>query len=177
MQEEMIEQLNRQINLEFFSAYFYLDVANFYTAENLDGFANWFSIQEREERDHAFFIIRYLQDNDCEVRLSEIAAPHRQYGGFEEPLKLAYSHEKTVTQRIHDLYDLAFTQKDFRTMQFLDWFIREQGEEEKSVKTIGDKYTLFVNDQKSLYMLDGELKSRVYTPAAPADGTAPAALA
>ena len=86
MQEEMIEQLNRQINLEFFSAYFYLDVANYYTAENLDGFANWFSIQEREERDHAFFFIRYLQDNDHEVVLGAIDKPQCTLESPEDPL-------------------------------------------------------------------------------------------
>lgn len=169
MQDNMIEQLNQQINLEFFSSYFYLNMANYYTSENLDGFASWFLVQEQEERDHAFMLVRYLQDNDAPVSLKEIASPGREFNTIEEPLRLAYAHEKTVTKRIHDLYDLALTLKDFRTMQFLDWFIREQGEEEKSIKTICEKYSLFVSDQKSLYMLDNELKSRTYRP--PAAGT------
>lgn len=164
MKDEMLEQLNKQINLEFYSAYFYLNMSNYYVAKNLDGFANWFLVQEKEERDHAFMFIQYLQDNDCEIKLMEIASSQKSFERYEEPLQVAYAHEKSVTKKIHDLYDMAFIQKDFRSMQFLDWFVKEQGEEEKSIKSINDKYNLFVCDQKSLYMLDSELKSRVYTP-------------
>lgn len=167
MEEEMIELLNRQINLEFFSAYFYLNVSNYYVEQNLDGFASWFRVQEQEERDHAFVILNYLQDNDCEVRLDKIASPQKQFEDAQEALLYASEHEKSVTRSIHRLYEKALTLKDYRTLQLLDWFVKEQMEEEKSIRDIIDKYRLFVEDQKSLYLLDSELKSRVYTPVGP----------
>lgn len=164
MKIEMAEKLNRQINMEFYSAYFYLNISNYYVEQNLDGFANWFTVQEQEERDHAFLILRYLQDNDSMVLLEEIPSPGKTYADPEEPLKMACGHEKKVTASIHMLYETAMTLKDYQTMEFLNWFIREQREEEKSIKDIRDKFRLFARDEKSLYMLDSELKTRVYTP-------------
>lgn len=69
------------------------------------------------------------------------------------------------TASIHEMYGLAHEQKDFRTMQFLDWFVKEQGEEEKNTEDIIKRYDLFGNDAKGLYMLDSELGARVYAPA------------
>ena len=177
LDRKVTEFLNTQVNQEFYSAYLYLDFANYYEEQGLSGFSNWYRVQAQEERDHAMLFIQYLQNNGEHVSLEAVAKPDQTFSDNTAPLKAGLAHERYVTGLIHTIYDAAYSARDFRTMQFLDWFIREQGEEEKSVKTIGDKYTLFVNDQKSLYMLDGELKTRVYTPAAPADGTAPAALA
>ena len=62
------------------------------------------------------------------------------------------------------MYDAAREVKDYRSMQFLDWFVKEQGEEEKNADDLIKKYELFGTDAKALYMLDNELKARVYTP-------------
>lgn len=164
MNEQINAKINQQINMEFFSSYLYLDISNFYLDKNLDGFANWFQIQTKEEYSHAFMFMQYLQDNRCDVILKEISAPNRKYSTFKEALDLSYSHEKAVTTKIHEIYEISLEYKDFRTMQFLDWFIKEQAEEEKNIKILCDKFSLFGQDEKSLYMLDNELKLRVYTP-------------
>ena len=72
------------------------------------------------------------------------------------------SHEQEVTASINNIYATAYGLKDFRTMQFLDWFIKEQNEEEKNTETIVKKYDLFGREAKGLYMLDNELATRVY---------------
>ena len=63
----------------------------------------------------------------------------------------------------NDNDDAAYSVKDFRTMQFLDWFVKEQGEEETNADNLVKKYELFGDDPKSLYMLDNELGARVYS--------------
>ena len=68
-----------------------------------------------------------------------------------------------MTSLIHTIYEAAYEVKDFRTMQFLDWFVKEQGEEETNADNLLKKYELFGNDPKSLYMLDSELGGRTYT--------------
>ena len=78
-------------------------------------------------------------------------------------MKLAYEHEKGVSAHINHIYHIAFEEKDFRTSQLLDWFIKEQGEEEKTVSTLVSKMELFGNDPKGLYLLNNELLSRTYT--------------
>ena len=81
-----------------------------------------------------------------------------------DALKAGLEHEEYVTSLIHTLYAAAHDVNDFRTTQFLDWFIKEQGEEEKNAQELITKMELFGTDPKSLYMLDAELKARVYAP-------------
>jgi len=163
LSKKLQNELNQQINKEFYSAYLYLDFANYYEDKSLTGFANWYRIQAQEEKDHAMLFIQYLQMNDAKVTLDAIEKPESKLDSIIEPLKAGYQHEQYVTSLIHQLYDIAFNEKDFRTMQFLDWFIKEQGEEENNAKTLIDKMELFGSDSKGLYLLNEELGQRIYT--------------
>ncbi len=162
LNKEVTQLLNEQITKEFYSAYLYMDMANYYADQSLNGFENWFFIQMQEERDHALLFRQYLLNNGELVKLAEIAAPDKTYESFRDPLVLAYEHEQFVTASINNIYEAAYRVKDFRTMQFLDWFIKEQGEEEKNADDNVKKYDLFAGDPKGLYMLDNEMKARVY---------------
>ena len=157
------ELLNQQINKEFYSAYLYLDFSNYYERVGLDGFANWYKIQAQEERDHAMLFYQYLQNNDELVELDAIAKPDKVFTDNMGPLKAALEHERYVTSLIDAIYAAAYDVRDFRTMQFLDWFVKEQGEEETNANDMITKMELFGTDPKSLYMLNNELKARVYT--------------
>lgn len=155
--------INEQVNKEFYSAYLYLDFSNYYYNEGLDGFGNWYKVQAQEERDHAMLMITYLQNNGEKVVLEAIAKPDVELKEFIDPLNEGLKHEQYVTGLIHNIYDAANSVRDFRTMQFLDWFVKEQGEEEKNSEDLIKKFTLFGSDPKGLYMLDNELATRVYT--------------
>ena len=163
LNEKVVELLKQQVNKEFYSAYLYLDMSNYYIDQNLDGFGNWFYLQAKEEQDHAMLFLKYLQNNDVSVSLEAIDKPDKVYEDFGAPLYAALEHEQYVTSLIHTIYDAAYAQKDFRTMQFLDWFVKEQGEEEKNAEDLIKKMELFGSDSKGLYMLDNELGARVYS--------------
>ncbi len=107
--------------------------------------------------------IQYLQNNSEKISLESIDKPDKVFDAFDQPLHASLEHERYVTSLIHNIYDAAYTVKDFRTMQFLDWFVKEQGEEEKNAEDLIRKFELFGHDSKSLYMLDSELAARVYT--------------
>ena len=162
LNKEVAKLLNEQVVKEFYSAYLYLDISNYFYDEGLDGFGNWFYIQAQEERDHAMLFNTYLRNNSEKVSLGAIDAPYKHYTNFKAPLEATLAHEQFVTASIHTIYEAAFGVKDFRTMQFLDWFVKEQGEEEKNAEDLIKRYDLFGSDAKSLYMLDNELASRVY---------------
>ncbi len=162
LNQEVTKLLNEQITKELFSAYLYMDMANYYSDQSLNGFENWFFVQMQEERDHALLFRQYLLNNGEVVKLAAIDAPDKTYDSFRDPLILALEHEQFVTASINNIYEAAYNVKDFRTMQFLDWFIKEQGEEEKNADDNIKKYDLFAGDPKGLYMLDNELKGRVY---------------
>ena len=163
MDQKVAYLLNDQINKEFYSAYLYLDMANFYTRKGLDGFANWYEIQAKEEQDHAMLMYQYLHNNDVEVTLEAIAKPDKAFSNLMDPLKAGLEHEKYVTSLINNIYSAAVAVNDFRTTQFLDWFIKEQGEEEKNSTDLITKMELFGDDARSLYMLNSELAGRVYS--------------
>ena len=156
--------LNEQINKEFYSAYLYLDFANHFECAGLDGFANWYKIQAREECDHAMLFYQYLQNENQRVALEMIEKPQIEGQGNMDILLAGLEHEKYVTSLINDIYGAAYEVKDFRTMQFLDWFVKEQLEEEKNADDMIKKMELFGSDPKGLYSLDAEYATRAYTP-------------
>nr|WP_302225898.1 ferritin [uncultured Marvinbryantia sp.] len=163
LDKKVVELLNQQVNKEFYSAYLYLDFSNYYYDQGLDGFGNWYKVQAQEERDHALLMIQYLQNNGERVVLEAIDKPAVELTSAKVVLAEGLKHEQYVTSLTHNIYDAAYTVKDFRTMQFLDWFVKEQGEEETNADNLIKKYELFGDDPKSLYMLDNELSARVYT--------------
>ena len=162
MDKKVHELLNNQINKEFYSAYLYLEFSNYFKAKGLDGFANWYMIQAQEERDHALLFYQYLQNNNMPVTLEAIDSPKREFADNMAVLKAGLEHEEYVTSLIHDIYAAAYEVRDFRAMQFLDWFVKEQGEEETNANDLITKLELFGSDPKSLYMLNQELSARVY---------------
>jgi len=161
--KKIAELINVQVNKELYSGYLYLDFANYYEAEGLDGFAHWYQIQAQEERDHAMMMRRYLIDNGVRVTFDAIAKPDKVMKKPEDPLAYGYEHEQYVTSLINNIYAEAFKIHDFKTMQFLDWFIKEQGEEEKNAEDMIRKFELYGHDAKGLYSLNQELLGRVYT--------------
>lgn len=163
MDKKVAELLNDQINKELYSAYLYLDMANFYSTKGLDGFANWYEIQAKEEQDHALLIYKYLHNNSQPVTLEAVAKPDKEFKALMDPLKAAHIHEQYVTGLINNIYGAAQAVNDFRTTQFLDWFIKEQGEEEKNSADMITKMELFGDDAKALYMLNSELAGRTYS--------------
>jgi len=162
MNAKVHELLNAQINKEFYSAYLYLEISNYFDERGLDGFANWYMVQAQEERDHAMLFYTYLQNNSQKITLDTIAKPDVKIEADMDALQASLKHELYVTSLINDIYAAAYEVKDFRTMQFLDWFVKEQGEEEKNANDLITKLEMFGSDPKSLYMLDQELGARVY---------------
>ncbi len=156
--------LNTQINKELYSAYLYMTFADYYEGRGLKGFANWYMIQAAEEVDHAKILRRYLLDNDYPVKMLAIDEPNLTFDDDMGPLKAALEHEQYVTSLINDCYAAAFEIRDFRTMQMLDWFVKEQNEEEANATEMVSNMELFGADPKGLHALDREYLARTHTP-------------
>jgi ferritin len=163
MNENVARLLNEQINKELYSAYLYLDIANFYDAMDLDGYANYYMIQAQEERDHALLFMKYMQVNGLKVTLEAIGKPDKTFETVLDPLEVAAEHERYVTALINAIYHEAHQAKDYRTMKFLDWFVDEQMEEEENADSMISRYKMFGQDPRGLYLLDQEYAGRVYT--------------
>ncbi len=162
MDAKLSELLNHQINEELYSAYLYLTFADYYEDRGLKGFANWYMVQVQEEVAHAKILRRYLLDNDVSVKMTAIAEPDKTFSTDLEPLEAGLAHEKHITACIDRCYAAANDVHDFRAMQMLDWFVKEQGEEETNASDMIKNMKLFGSDPKGLYDLDREYQTRVF---------------
>ncbi|MFZ2755292.1 MAG: ferritin [Atopobiaceae bacterium] len=157
------EIMNTQINKELYSAYLYLTFADYYDERGLKGYANWYMIQVQEEIAHAKVLRRYLLDNGWNVHMAAIDEPDKTFSADIEPLEAGLEHERYVTSLINDCYAAAYDVRDFRTMQLLDWFVKEQNEEEVNAGDMVKDYELFGGDAKGLYDLDAKYQARIFT--------------
>ena len=164
MKTAITEMLSHQINKELFSAYLYLEFNNILQDKGLKGFAHWFMVQAQEERDHALLFYEYLHHNNQKATLNSIEKPETTVSTVMEILEASLAHEEFITASIKDIYEVALREKDYRTKEFLDWYMKEQGEEEANVHDLIDNVNLLGEDSQGLYLLDRELAARVYAP-------------
>ncbi len=159
------DALNKQINEELFSAYYYLGMAAEADRLGLPGFVNWFKMQYAEELAHADRFFNYVLERNGEVQLEAIAKPQVK---DETPLSLfqkVLEHEQHITQCIFKLKDLAREQSDHATDVFLEWFVNEQVEEEASTRAVIDQLKMVDGNANGLFMIDRELAARRVEPA------------
>ncbi len=128
--DRFIEALNEQIAAEFSAAHQYVAVAAHYEARTLPRLARFFYDQAVEERNHAMMMIKYLLDTDAPVRMRGVEAPETSFSDHIAPIRLALDQERAVSRRIGELFALAREEGDFLSEQFMQWFLREQIEEE-----------------------------------------------
>ncbi|WP_372751318.1 ferritin [Labilibaculum sp.] len=157
--------LNKQINEEFWSAYFYLSMSNYCNANGMPGFANWMKVQFQEETSHAMKMLDYINERSGRVILEPIAEVPAEWNGILEIFEETLKHEELVTSLINDCVNVAIEEKDHATVNFLQWFVDEQVEEEATVNEILDQLKMIEGKGQGLYMMDKEFKARVFVDA------------
>lgn len=155
MQDAFNEQLAREIE----ASYTYLAMSEYFDARGLNGFASWFETQSAEEWMHAMKFRAYIQDRDGRVRYREIRQPESEFSSVLEVFEATLEHEQAVTVAIDEIYALSVEEKDFASQVFLNWFVTEQVEEEKTVRDIIDLLKLVEDSKDGLYLLDQKLAS------------------
>ena len=160
--EKLEKAFNDQINAEFYSEYFYLSMLAYFEQQNLQGFKNWMNVQMQEERAHAFGLFHYLHERGGKVKLEQIDKPRTDWGSPLEVMEEVLKHEQLVTSKINSLVDVAEEVKDRAAVSFLDWYVKEQVEEESSVEKLIKTMRSICNDKLCLYMFDKELAQRQF---------------
>jgi ferritin len=158
--------LNQQLNAELYSSYLYLSMSAYFQSIKLPGFANWMRVQAQEELVHAMKFYDFINERGGRVMLQQVKAPPAEWSSPLDVFENAYKHEQKVTGLINDLVNLAIGEKDHATNIFLQWFVTEQVEEEASADEVVQKLKLVGKDSGGLFMLDGEMGQRVFTPPA-----------
>lgn len=168
IKERVLKGLNYQLNAELYSAYLYLSMEAYFESIDLSGFANWMRIQAQEELTHAMKFYDYIAQRGARIVLSSIEEPPSEWQSPQAVFEHVYKHEQKVTGLINSLVDLAMSESDHATTNFLQWFVAEQVEEEESASGVLQRVKLAGDSTGGLFMLDSELGKRVFTP--PAQG-------
>ncbi|MBS3938555.1 MAG: ferritin [Peptococcaceae bacterium] len=162
LSKNLTEELNLQVKYELYSAHLYLAMSAYCTDLQMDGFAHWFKIQAEEEKFHAMRFFDFIADMGGRVTMMALEEPANEYDSLADVFEKSLHHEQFVSARIYHLMNIAQTEKEHATISFLNWFVDEQREEEKSFGHILQQVKRFGGE--ALYHLDKELSSRTFTP-------------
>ena len=160
LNKKLEKALNEQLNMELQSAYIYQSMAAYFEGANFKGFAKWMDLQATEEQEHARKIYDYIFSMGGTVTLTAIDAPKSSWKTPMDVLKETLGHEQMVTKRIYDMVNLAAKEGDLASASYLDWFVKEQVEEEASANEIIAVLKKVGDSQVGLYTLDRHLNAR-----------------
>lgn len=164
LSKKLNDELNNQIKFEFYSSHLYLAMAAKLESLDFSGVSKYMKVQAEEERSHAMKIFEYVIERGGTAVVYGFEDPHFKAVNLLEMLEEAYGHEQLVTARIYKLMNIAQEEKDYMSINFLNWFVNEQLEEESNADELVKKVRLIGNDGNGLYQLDKELGTRVFTP-------------
>ena len=155
------DQLNKQVNEEFYSSYLYLAMAAYFEDCQLTGFAAWMKAQAKEELTHAMKFYDHIFNRNGKTTLATIEAPKASWASPLAAIEDAYKHEQHISKLISGLVELARAEKDYATEAFLQWFVTEQVEEEELVNKVVAKMKLLSDAPGGLFFMDREMSARV----------------
>ena len=160
LSKKMEEALNKQLNAELFSSFLYLSMSADFQSKNFTGFAAWLEVQSKEENEHALKFYRYILERGGKIKLSAIDAPKNEWQTPLEAFQDTYEHEKKVTNMIYKLLELAIEEKDYATQEMLQWFVKEQVEEEAQTQLIVEHLKMAGDSKNGIMMIDHRLSKR-----------------
>jgi len=166
LSQEIQDSLNSQMNFEMYSANIYMAMAAWFDSKNLTGFSNWMKVQYAEEMSHFTRLYDFIDERGGRVTLGAMDAPQQDWDSPLAAFENALAHEQIVTSRINDLVVQATEAKDHATVNFLQWFVAEQVEEEATADGVVQQLKLMEGAPGGLFMLDREMGQRVFTPPA-----------
>ena len=157
LSKNLHDAINAQINAELWSAYLYLAMSLDAENKGYKGVANWFYVQFKEEQDHARIFMNYLNSRDAKVTLLPIEEVPATWDSVLDMYKKTLEHEKKVTSLINNLAYIANEDRDFASINRLNWFIDEQVEEEESAREMISTVEAVEDNKYGMYMLDKEI--------------------
>ena len=157
LSQAMTDRLNEQINLEFYSSNLYLQMSAWCDFKGLEGCATFLSDHAAEEMSHMQRLFTYVNETGAMAVLGTIEAPPVEYESLADVFARTYEHECLVTRKINELAHVAFSEQDYSTFNFLQWYVAEQHEEEKLFKSILDKIEMIGVEGKGLFFIDREI--------------------
>jgi ferritin len=149
------EILVSQIQKEAYSSFLYLAMASWAEAEGYEGTSKWLYAQAEEEKLHMLKFIHYVNERGGKAILPAIQQPPVDYSNVQKLFVEVLSHEEHITDSINEIVSVCIAENDFTTQNWVQWFVKEQIEEEASVRNIKDKLKLLGDG--NLYLFDKDI--------------------
>lgn len=159
LQQSIVDKLNEQINLEFYSSNGYLQMSSWCSKHGFEGAAAFLLRHADEELEHMQKLFDYVCEAGAMPLLGKIEAPCKEYASLKELFDAVLAHEKHVTAKINELVEVTFAAKDYSTFNFLQWYVAEQHEEEKLFNEVLDKFVVAGESNRALYFIDKDLEA------------------
>ena len=158
----ILEKLNRQVNLEAYSAHLYLQMSAWLLSQELDSTASFFRLHAKEEKQHMMKLFDYINETGALALIGDVAIPAPTWASHIDVLEAAYGHECKITSSINDVVDAALQEKDYSTFQFLQWYVTEQHEEEHIFGMMLHKARIInTMDGRALLRFDEEVRKSI----------------
>lgn len=161
LSKKIEKALNDQIALEAQSSFTYLAMASWADVNGYANCAKFLYAQSSEERDHMLKLFNYINDAGGHALAPNVKPKNTNFKSLESLFHDTLNNEQEVTKSINDLVDLCLKERDHSTHNFLQWYVAEQHEEEKSFRAILDLFKIIGTDGKGLYHIDKEIGNRI----------------
>jgi ferritin len=158
LSKKLIAEMNEQIQREAFASNSYLTLATWCEEKNLDGIAAYFYAASNDEREHMLEIYQYINTYGGAAHLKPLKETNIKCKNLLEVFQHVFELEHTVTVAINQIAKLAYEESDFATFKFLEAFVLEQQQSEKSVTELIDMITRVGYDEKNLFYLNKTFK-------------------
>lgn len=158
--QQMTAKINEQIKNEWESEYLYMAMVAWCLNHNYEGFGAWFLKQAGEEHEHGMKFLNYLNDVGAAIVIPSINVAQIEFKDIEDIFRRGLQHEQGVTKNIHDLMELAVADKDYASQELLQWYVKEQVEEEKNFGDVISKLERIKGSVGGLFQLEHHLGKR-----------------
>lgn len=157
LSKRLVKELNQQISREFYASNLYRQMSAWCAYKGFPGCAGFLHRQAVEETEHMERLFKYVIETGALAVVGTIKAPQEDFTSLEAVFKSTYQHECEVTKHINALVEAALEEKDYSTVNFLQWYVAEQHEEESLFKSILDKFKIIGTDGRGLFFIDKEI--------------------
>ncbi len=150
--------LNEQIKIEAESSHTYLAMASWAEIQpGIDNVTSFFYKHSEEERMHMLKLIHFVNERGGFATVPALPQPSLTFPSIRHAFAALLKHEVYVSESINKVIDIAMEEKDYATINFLQWYVAEQIEEEALARTLNDKLELIGDDKSGMYMFDRDI--------------------
>jgi ferritin len=160
LSDTLAAALNSQMTKEAHASQIYLSYAAWAERKGFGGIANFLFRHAQEERNHMMKMLEYILKRGAEVHVTAIPAPPATPTSVNNCFEKVFEHEVDNTNAVYKLVKMSLEEEDWATWNFMQWFVKEQVEEETLAMNLLDKIKIAGGEKSGyneLYSFDRDL--------------------